>query len=378
MGLWQCPMEVMGLDIYSFWKNKKVLITGLSGFKGSWLSFWLNQMGADVYGISLETEGNIDLYKDLSLAKELGSKNYIFDIRDKTKLAKTVDHIKPDITFHLAAQALVRESYNYPIKTWETNVIGTLNLLQSLTNENYPNAIVAITTDKVYKNNEWEFGYRETDELGGKDPYSASKAACEFAISSWRSSFCNYNSSSHNKNYLKIASARAGNVIGGGDWSKDRIVPDLIRSIKNKNKLILRNPYYTRPWQHVLEPLYGYLILGMKLIKDDNPPESAFNFGPTLKSNKTVLELVKHSFEEWPGEYIFDENKKHPNEEKLLSLQIEKSYQILKWEPTWDFNKTIKKTILWYKKNDEGASAKDCCLEDINDYVKELENKSKL
>ena len=270
--LWEnndAPWKKMEIENLIFWKDKKVLITGHNGFKGSWLTTWLLSLGANIFGYSLDIEKN-SLYENLNFElqneKTFGSiLNKEGNINEFKNICSFVNEVKPDIVFHLAAQPLVKESYKDPLRTWNTNVIGTLNLLESLKQLSKKCAVVLITTDKVYKNKEWIYGYREIDELGGKDPYSASKAAMELAINSWISSFCG------NKNYqtdkLEIASARSGNVIGGGDFSKDRIVPDLVKSIFNKDSLLIRNPNARRPWLHVLEPLSGYLVLAERLYK---------------------------------------------------------------------------------------------------------------
>ena len=247
----------------NFWKNKRVLITGHNGFKGSWLSLWLLTMGAKVSGISLPTLYKPSLFDQLAIKDQLDHR--ILDIREKDKLSAAVKEINPDIVFHLAAQPLVLRSYKYPLETWETNVMGTIFLLEALRSLDKMCSAILITTDKVYRNDEWLFGYREDDPLGGFDPYSSSKAASELAIASWRSSFCG-NLSHQNENLL-IATARAGNVIGGGDWAKYRIIPDIIRSNINKKELIIRNKKSTRPWQHVFDCLSGYLYLGQLLIE---------------------------------------------------------------------------------------------------------------
>lgn len=358
-------MEDMVNPNLSFWSGKKVLITGHTGFKGSWLMIWLKSLDAEVYGFSLNPESDLNLFS--SIPNEFISKNVqhnIGDIRDKSSLNKIIEEIKPDIVFHLAAQALVKKGYQEPLFTWETNVIGSLNLLESIKENNHPCSIVIVTTDKVYKNNEWLFGYREVDELGGYDPYSASKAALEIAVSSWRDSFCNDKSN----NNIRIATARAGNVIGGGDWAANRIIPDAIRSIMAKKDLIIRNPNSTRPWQHVLEPLWGYMLLAKSLYLNNEGFSEPFNFGPQIQSNRTVKEVVEKIFLVWPGTYVFKNDKDNHHEAEKLYLQIDKAYQKLNWQPKISFEKSIEKTTLWYKDFFEGNSSLDCCLKDINFY----------
>ena len=371
-------MENMVIMNKDFWLNKRVLITGHTGFKGSWLLVWLNMLGADVYGLSLSTLNGKSLFAEISNEKVL-SKDYFIDIRDIEKLKRTIKEINPDIVFHLAAQPLVRESYKNPLETWSTNLLGSLNLLESLTIMKNNCAVIIVTTDKVYKNMEWEYGYRENDQLGGYDPYSASKAATEIAISSWRDSFCSFEKKGSN---LAIASARSGNVIGGGDWAKDRIFPDVIRSLENDEKIFIRNPKSTRPWQHVLDPLAGYIVLAEKLYQSKSQPDkdskniftSAFNFGPDISSNKTVEFLVNEILKYWPGAIKKNKdviNKFH--EAEKLYLQIDKAFNILNWEPIWNLEFSVKRTVEWYKKFRENSySSLDLCTEDIKCYEKNL------
>ena len=245
-------------------------------------------------------------------------------------------------------------------------MIGSLNLLNSIKNINNPCSIVIVTTDKVYKNNEWAFGYRENDQLGGYDPYSASKAALEIAVSSWRKSFCNVSN-----NNIKIATARAGNVIGGGDWAVNRLIPDAIRSIINEEDLLIRNPNSTRPWQHVLEPLWGYMLLAKSLYQNEKEFCDSFNFGPYIQSNRTVKQVVERIFEIWPGRYIYNNEENNDYEAEKLYLQIDKAFHKLNWRPRISFEKSIERTIYWYKDFYEGKSSIECCLRDI-DFYQEL------
>ena len=349
----------------SFWKNKKVLITGHTGFKGSWMSLLLLNLGSKVSGISLEPSDELNLFDQLVIKKDLN--HNIIDIRNKELIKKKVSENNPDFIFHLAAQPLVRESYINPLETWEVNVTGTINLLQSIRNLNKNCISVFITTDKVYKNNEWIYGYREIDPLGGYDPYSSSKAAAEIAINSWRSSFFDDKSQ-----YKKaIASARAGNVIGGGDWSKDRIIPDAIRDLASNKKIKVRNPNASRPWQHVLEPIWGYLKLAEGIYKGNNSLETSFNFGPRLESNKKVKELIIEVLKNWKGDWEDISDEKAFHEAKLLNLSYEKAFHHLNWQPRWDFETTVRKTVNWYQEFNGGKSAVDCCMSDLNSYFKE-------
>ena len=353
----------------SFWAGRKVLVTGHTGFKGSWLSLWLSELGADVCGVALEPESTPALFNQLGLAKQLSGHHRV-DIRDPAALASIVSEFHPQVVLHLAAQPLVRRSYQDPLGTWETNVQGTLNLLEALKSLKKPCAVVMVTTDKVYANQEWNYGYREDDRLGGHDPYSASKAAAELAISSWRSSFCG--KASHQTPYLSIATARAGNVIGGGDWAEDRIVPDAMRSLATRKAIAVRRPNATRPWQHVIEPLYGYMRLAESLLPDTDPPCESFNFGPTLDSNRTVSELVKAILEHWPGQWVDQGDSLSLHEANLLHLQIDKIYHRLKWSPIWDFSTTVERTVKWYQGVHNGESPMDCCINDLNAYTETL------
>ena len=349
----------------NFWKGKSVLLTGHTGFKGSWLSLWLTRLGANVHGVSLEPQEENQLFNKLNLKQTLYS-HQVADIRSFNLLSRIASEVNPDIVFHLAAQPLVRKSYQDPLETWGVNVQGSLNLLEALKPTKKKCAVVMITTDKVYANKEWEYGYRESDELGGHDPYSASKAAAEIAISSWRASFCG--SSAHQTSYLQIATARAGNVIGGGDWAADRIVPDAIRALAKSKPISVRNPLATRPWQHVLEPLSGYMSLAESLMVSSSSMCEAFNFGPLLESNRTVQELIETMLRHWPGKWINHSDPNAPHEAGLLHLQIDKSYSRLGWQPRWNYETTIEKTINWYRATHNGESALDKCLADLEAY----------
>jgi CDP-glucose 4,6-dehydratase len=322
-------------------KNKNVLITGHTGFKGSWLSSWLKLCGANVYGISDKIYEPPCMFKAINIDVE---SSYI-NVQDFKSTSNYINNLQPDFIFHLAAQALVKDSYSDPRTTWLTNTIGTVNILESLKLINKKCVIIFITSDKVYDNVEWEFGYRETDTIGGPDPYSASKGGAELAIKSYHKSFFK------NSN-IRIGVGRAGNVIGGGDWAKDRIVPDIIRSWTNDTEILLRNPNATRPWQHVLEPLSGYLNLATELLYNDKLQGECFNFGPKPNKNKTVKELILES-QNWIENLHYVDDSKDDNkvyESKLLKLNIDKANEILGWESVWDFKETIKNTILWYKK----------------------------
>lgn len=343
--------------------GKKVFVTGHTGFKGSWLCEWLLSLGAEVTGYSLAPNTKPALFDQLKLKSRLH--HIIGDIRDLPKLRRAIQDAKPDFVFHLAAQPLVRESYVTPVETFDTNVIGTIHVLDALRGLKKSCAAVFITTDKCYENREQHRGYAETDPLGGHDPYSASKGAAEIAISSYRRSF-------FKDHPVKIASVRAGNVIGGGDWALDRIVPDSIRALQKKQPIPVRNKVSTRPWQHVLEPLSGYLWLGAKmsaLKTGDQTFCSAFNFGPDREANRTVRELVEEILKHWCGEWVDKSNPKAVHEAQLLHLVTTKAKRELGWRPVWKFSETIRETVEWYHLiSQKPALAHEILLKDIADY----------
>jgi CDP-glucose 4,6-dehydratase len=352
----------------AFWKRRRILLTGHTGFKGSWLLLWLQQLGAEVWGYSLPPEPERNLFRQLSRDHPPGRSwhHREADLADRASLQDWVQEAQPEVVIHLAAQPLVRLSYVDPLGTWATNVQGSLNLLEALKPLQHPCAVVMVTTDKVYQNREWTYGYREPDRLGGHDPYSASKAAAEIAIASWRASFCG--TAAHQTPHLRIATARAGNVIGGGDWADDRIVPDAIRALAAGEAIAVRNPAATRPWQHVLEPLGGYLRLAEALATGSEPPCEAFNFGPHLESNRPVSELVTTMLSHWPGEWLDQSDPNAPHEANLLHLQIDKAHHQLGWQPRWDYATTIARTVGWYRAVHEGACPLECCLADLQAY----------
>ncbi len=347
--------------MFEIYKNKKVLVTGHTGFKGSWLTIWLLNLGAKVIGYALDPQTEKDNFVLSGLKNYI--KEYRADIRNKEKLFEVLSKENPDIIFHLAAQPLVLESYNNPLYTIETNTLGTSNILEAFRISKETKVLIVITTDKVYKNKEWDWGYRENDRLGGKDIYSGSKAAAEILIESYRKSFF--------KNTGKlIASVRAGNVIGGGDWSKDRIVPDCIKAIENGLDIKIRNPEAVRPWQHVLEPLGGYLLLGEYLLNNKCEFAEAWNFGPLVNNFITVEKLVISLIDAYgKGRYRIIEKKDKNKESRFLSLDISKVIKKLKWKPILNFDETINLTVEWYKKYKE-ENVYDLCIKQINDYMK--------
>jgi CDP-glucose 4,6-dehydratase len=321
--------------------NRKVLVTGHTGFKGSWLCRWLEMLGANVAGYSLKPNTQPNHFE----LSNLTCKSQIDDIRDYSKLKKSFEEFEPEIVFHLAAQPSVLKSYEEPLDTFSTNLMGTANILEVSRQTDSVKAVVIVTTDKCYENNEWVYGYRETDQLGGHDPYSASKACAEIITASFRKSF----NTSKNATPL-IASARAGNVIGGGDWTANRIVTDAVIAASNGAKLGLRSPNSSRPWQHVLEPLSGYLLLGQLMFEGKEFVAEAWNFGPSLSSNLSTKKLVDLMGYEWPkiiGEYAIDPNARH--EAGLLMLDSTKARSIIGWRPIWNINETVKHTVEWYR-----------------------------
>lgn len=339
----------------SYYSGKKVFLTGHTGFKGSWMLSWLNLLGARVKGYSLAPQFDYELYNQIN--GERLCESVIADIRDKERLELEVLAFEPDFIFHLAAQPLVRYSYEIPAQTFETNVLGTVYLLDAARKLEKACQVVVITTDKVYENLEWNYPYRETDHLGGYDPYSASKASVEIVVNSYRDSFFNTKDFAHHKK--AIATARAGNVIGGGDWAKDRIVPDIIRSFRTNQPVVIRNPKAVRPWQHVLEPLAGYLQLGIRLVEQPLKFSGPWNFGPFNHDNLTVEKLVTIAIEKWgSGSMKLNSLDSQPHEAGLLRLDISKAVAELQWVPKMDAYQSIAMTVLWYKSAEENVARK--------------------
>ena len=350
--------------------GKKVLLTGHTGFKGAWLAEWLIALGANATGYSIACEKNA-LFQELDLANRLVDKRG--DVRDLPVLTKLVATLRPDFVFHLAAQPLVRQSYLDPVETFTTNVTGSINVMEAVRVSGSRSAVIMVTTDKCYENREIDHAYRETDPLGGHDPYSASKAAAEIAITSYRKSFFE----AENRPRVALGSARAGNVIGGGDWAEDRIVPDAIRSLRAGQSVAVRNKDATRPWQHVLDPLSGYLTLGAALWKrlategssaGEKSVCSAFNFGPNPSSDQTVGTVVDEVLKHWPGAWIDRHDRLAPHEAGLLKLNIDKADQVLGWRPVWNFEDAIAHTVDWYRRVNAGENARVLTNQQIAQY----------
>jgi CDP-glucose 4,6-dehydratase len=345
------------------YQGKTVLVTGHTGFKGSWLAYWLKQMSANVVGYSLEaptTPNHIGLL-DLDIVSIIG------DIRDQQKLHEVFAEHKPEIVFHLAAQPLVRLSYDEPVETYETNVMGTLKVLEACRKCDSVKAIINITSDKAYENKEWIWGYRENDPMGGYDPYSSSKGCAELLVSSYRNSYFNLKDYGTKHNTL-LASCRAGNVIGGGDWAQDRLITDIMVAVSKDEKVKIRNPYATRPWQHVLEPLSGYLHVGQELLEGKKEFAEGWNFGPSDEGSISVEEVVKYIQTYWNKiDYELNISEDHPHEANLLKLDCSKAHISLKWKNVWDSQKTFDKTTNWYKSFYENNLV--LTKEDLDTYI---------
>lgn len=355
-----CSMESMVVNI-AFWSGKKVLITGHTGFKGSWLSLWLQQLGADVYGFALEPSTEPNLFVRADVAQEMISIHG--DIRDLGMVKKAFMQVQPEVVIHMAAQALVRYSYQNPVETYQTNVMGTLHILEAIRYCESVRAAVMVTTDKCYENKEWIWPYRENDVMGGYDPYSSSKGCAELLISSYRNSFFS------ESNATAIASARAGNVIGGGDWSDDRLIPDIIKSFKSNQVVKIRNPHAIRPWQHVLEPLSGYLLLAEKLYGHSGYDfAEAWNFGPPVESNQSVQWLVEFMAQRWKGASWKVEQGQQSYEAQILKLDSTKAYEKLGWAAYWTLSESLQKVISWSLYEKEGKDMKEICCEQIQAF----------
>lgn len=349
-------------DVY---EGKTVLVTGHTGFKGSWLSIWLHELGAKVIGYSLDPYSERDNFVLTGIREKII--DIRADIRDKDKLFQVFEKFKPEFVFHMAAQPLVRLSYEHPIETYETNVMGTINVLEAIRRCEESKVGIFLTTDKCYENKEQIWGYKETDPLGGHDPYSSSKGAAEIAICSWRRSF--FHPDEFERHGKAISSVRAGNVIGGGDWAKDRIIPDCIRALEKSMPIEIRNPNSIRPWEHVLEPLSGYLLLGQKMLFDPYKYSSAWNFGPNLNSIVTVWDIASKVVRKYGSGQLLDvSNSENVHEAKLLSLDISKSWFELGWKPTLDIDETIEYTVHWYKEY-KNLDVYQMCKKQIQAFV---------
>lgn len=361
----------MNAFLLKAFRGKRVLVTGHTGFKGSWLCEWLLALGAEVHGFALEPPTVPALFSQLNLERRIAS-HAIGDVRSREAVAARVAETRPDFVFHLAAQPLVRLSYEIPAETFDVNLMGTVNVLDALRTAGTPCVCICVTTDKCYENREWHYAYRECDPMGGRDPYSASKGAAELAIAAYRNSF--FNSPRGN---VRVASARAGNVIGGGDWARDRIVPDCIRALRRGEPISVRNRNSTRPWQHVLEPLGGYLALAARLAETAGTDDAdafrkfsgAFNFGPALSSDRTVRELVEELLKNYGAGTWKDESEPNAvHEARLLNLATDKAFHLLGWTPRWNFAEAVARTAAWYRAEERGADMRAFTRSQIDDY----------
>lgn len=346
-----------------FWQGKRIFLTGHTGFKGSWLSLWLQSMGAITKGYSLDVNTSPSLFVEAKVSE--GMESEIGDIRDLEHVKKSMKDFNPDVLIHMAAQPLVRLSYDEPVETYTTNVIGTVNVLEAARVCENLKSIVSVTTDKCYENNEWEWGYRENEPMGGHDPYSSSKGCAELVTSAYRRSFFNTSDSA------ALASARAGNVIGGGDWAEDRLIPDILRAFEKSEAVVIRNPLSTRPWQHVLEPLSGYLVLAEHLYENGNEFAEGWNFGPKDEGCKPVDWILDKMVNTWGdgASWELDKNN-NPHEAGFLKLDCSKAANRLKWQPRWDLEETLKLIVNWHKNYIDGVDIKEECLKEINLYNK--------
>jgi len=353
-----------------FWNKKIVLVTGHTGFKGSWLVLWLKYLGAEVIGLSLDPPTTPSLYEQANVARGMISLRQ--DIRNGKEIKEIFQQHKPEIVFHLAAQPLVRYSYREPVETYETNVMGTLHILEGIRSVDTVRAAVMVTTDKCYENKEWEWGYRENEPMGGHDPYSSSKGAAELLISSFRNSY--YPTSQYNKHKTAIASVRAGNVIGGGDWAEDRLIPDIIRAFQEGERVEIRNPNAIRPWQHVLEPLSGYIQLAKLLVTNGSEYSEAWNFGPKDDDARPVQWIVEYLAEQWRNNasWAIDEGK-HPHEANYLKLDCSKAYARLNWHPKWDLSRALLEVVRWHQEEDVEGKFEKICMTQIEEYMDEAE-----
>jgi CDP-glucose 4,6-dehydratase len=348
---------------HNFWQGKRVFLTGHTGFKGSWLALWLNSLGAIVKGYALNPPTSPSLFKEAKV--DLLVDSQIGDIRDQNTLFESMTTFNPDILIHMAAQPLVRFSYDAPIETYEVNVIGTAKVLEVARSCSNLMAVVNVTTDKCYENNEGSQGYKESDPKGGYDPYSSSKGCAELVTSAYRRSFLQDLG-------IGLASVRAGNVIGGGDWADDRLIPDILKSFEKNESVVIRSPKATRPWQHVLEPLSGYLILAEKLYKNQDEYAQGWNFGPNEQGVKPVDWILDHMIELWPdASWVLDENE-NPHEAKFLSLDVSKASRLLGWTPTWDLSITLESIIRWHRLWLDGADIRKVCITEIDNFTKDM------
>ncbi len=365
MAIWQSCVEGVEMNP-AFWRDKKVFLTGHTGFKGSWLSLWLQQMGAQVTGFALQPPTSPSLFKVAKV--EQGMESIIRDIRDGSALSKAMLDAMPEIVIHIAAQPLVRYSYSEPVETYATNVMGTVNVLEAVRHIKSVKAVVNVTTDKCYENREWVWGYRENEAMGGFDPYSSSKGCAELVTAAYRNSYFNLASYNH-QHTIALASARAGNVIGGGDWAEDRLIPDILRAIAQNQPVHIRNPHATRPWQHVLEPLSGYLILAEKLYTEGANFAEGWNFGPHDEDAKPVQWIVEKLTQGWgEGASWLLDGGEHPHEAHYLKLDCSKAKARLNWQPRWHLASALEMIVAWQRAYLAQKNMREFTLNQITEY----------
>jgi len=349
----------------SFWRNKRVFLTGHTGFKGSWLSLWLTSMGAEVKGYALEPATSPSLFEVAHVGERIHSE--IGDIRNLNQLRQSMVDFNPDVLIHMAAQPLVRHSYKEPVETYDVNVLGTVKVLEVARSCANLKSIVSVTTDKCYENKEWLWGYREDEAMGGYDPYSSSKGCAELVTSAYRRSFMQ-------EQGVGLASARAGNVIGGGDWSEDRLIPDILHAFEKRESVVIRNPKATRPWQHVLEPLSGYLMLAEKLYEQPDAYAEGWNFGPHDDDAKPVDWILDRMVRMWGDGASWNLDKgSHPHEAGFLKLDISKAKARLHWQPTWQLDDTLKRIVDWHQAWLNGEDMQAVCFHEVQDYMSDRE-----
>jgi len=351
----------------NFWQEKRVYLTGHTGFKGCWLALWLSSMGAIVKGYALNPPTSPSLFDEAHIADKIDSE--IGDIRDLNQLRSSMVEFNPDIVIHMAAQPLVRLSYKEPLETYEINVMGTAKVLESARSCVNLRAIVSVTTDKCYENKEWVWGYREDEPMGGYDPYSSSKGCAELVSSAYRRSFMQDQG-------VGLATARAGNVIGGGDWADDRLIPDILKAFEQNKPVVIRNPSSTRPWQHVLEPLSGYLVLAQALYEDPENYAEGWNFGPHDEDAKPVDWILNHMVASWPGASWQLDQGARPHEAGYLKLDVSKAKARINWQPTWHLELTLEKIVKWHQAWLDQEDMQALCLQEINDYMRDMNNEN--
>jgi CDP-glucose 4,6-dehydratase len=359
-------VHASGVDA-DFWRGKKVFLTGHTGFKGSWLSLWLQSMGAHVHGYALAPPTNPNLFDTARVAEGMAGST-LADIRDLDAVTSALKQAQPAIVFHMAAQPLVRLSYDQPVETYATNVMGTVHLLEAVRSTPGVKAVVNITTDKCYENREWHWGYRENEPMGGHDPYSNSKGCAELVTAAYRSSF--FNPEHYAKHGVAVATARAGNVIGGGDWAKDRLIPDSMMALLAGQPIVIRHPHAIRPWQHVLEPLSGYLILAQRLYQNGSAYAEGWNFGPSEHDAKPVQWIVEQLTQRWSSDASWQQDGgKHPHEATFLRLDISKARNRLNWHPRWELSTALEKIIEWHIAHQQESDMRELSLEQIKSYL---------